>query len=358
MSSEPIASAPQPGEAPPAEFIADAELVLAALNRMEAAVHADRAALAKLRPALAELAVALGSAKRAVTLGAERPLDVAMLLDVLEHRVDAMIEIAGGEPVPQPLTPPPIEPAAPRAEYRLAESRVPTVSDVVSRLGRGDDPHADTPEAGPSVSELQAMVQALSAPPPEADAGPEPAAMAPLPPPQTQPAPAIAPETAETIATADPSPHAAADGTRKAESAWLARAELQAPPAPWPETAVFVLAPALDWPAPSVGPAEPQAAVAVPAAAAAPSEATRDPDIDDLAALLFEPDLDRPAGAETKAGPQQPGPPVAAMTPIAAASTQVPEPKQSSAEQPSSHRHDPLAPLNAMSPEERLALFS
>ncbi len=303
MSSEPIASAPQPSEAPPAEFIADAELVLAALSRMEAAVHADRAALAKLRPALAELAVALGSAKRAVTLGAERPGDVAMLLDVLEHRVDAMIEIAGGEPVPQPLTPPPapsIEPAAPRADYRPAESRVPTVSDVVSRLGRGDDPHADTPEAGPSVSELQAMVQALSAPAPEADAVLEPAAMAPLPPPQTQPALAIAPETAEAIATADPSPHAAADETRKAESAWLAREELQAPPALLPETAVFVLAPALDWPAPSVGPAEPQATVAVPAAAAATSEAMRDPDIDDLAELLFEPDLDRPAGAETQ----------------------------------------------------------
>ena len=182
MSSEPIASAPQASEAPPAEFIADAELVLAALSRMEAAVHADRAALAKLRPALAELAVALGSAKRAVMLGAERPLDVAMLLDMLEHRVDAIAEIAGGEPVPQPLTPPPapsVEPTAPRAEYRPAESRVPTVSDVVSRLGRGNDPQADGAETGPSVSELQAMVQALSAPSPEAEAAPDPAAPSP-----------------------------------------------------------------------------------------------------------------------------------------------------------------------------------
>src|SRR5262245_9240140 len=201
MSSEPIASAPQASEAPRVEFVADAALVLAALNRMETAVHADRSALARLRPALAELAVALGEAKRAVTLGAQRPLDIAVLLDELEHRVDAMIEIAGGEATPDLSAPPPApaddEAAAPRAEIQPAEVRVPTVSDVVSRLGHGDDQRVDTAEVSPSVSELEAMVHALSAPTPEATAAPEP--VAPMPPPQTQAA-------VDSVAPAKPSP--------------------------------------------------------------------------------------------------------------------------------------------------------
>ena len=300
MSSEPIASAPQASEAPPAEFVADAELVLAALSRMESAVQADRAALAALRPALAELAAALRNAKQAVTLDAERPLDIAMLLDALEHRVDAMIEIAGDEPVPSPLMPPPIEPAALRDEVRPAEvAGVPTVSAVVSRLGRDDDSPVGLPEAGPSVSELEAMVQALSAPVPDAAA----------PSPETEASPGM-----EAVATAEPSPSPTTAESSDTESAWLARiAELQA------SLADGVV-----------------------------SEAT--PDIDDLAELLFEPNPDLLAASSA--------PGATASETVAPTTTQEPAPNETAAEKRRSSPHDPLAPLYAMSPEERLALFS
>jgi hypothetical protein len=296
MSSEPIASAPQASEAPPAEFVADAELVLAALSRMESAVQADRAALAALRPALTELAAALRNAKQVVTLGAERPLDIAMLLDALEQRVDAMIEIAGDEPAP----PPPIEPAALRDEVRPAElARVPTVSAVVSRLGRDDDSPVGLPEAGPSVSELEAMVQALSAPVSDAAA----------PSPETEASPGM-----EAVATAEPSPPPTTAESSDTESAWLARiAELQASPAD-----------------------------------GVVSEAT--PDIDDLAELLFEPNPDLPAAS--------PAPDATASETVAPTTTQELAPNEIAAEKRRSPPHDPLAPLYAMSPEERLALFS
>jgi hypothetical protein len=300
MSSEPIASAPQASEAPGPEFIADAELVLAALSRMEAAVQADRAALAALRPALAEFAVALGNAKQAVTLGAERPLDIAMLLDALEQRVDVMIEIAGREPAPPPLPPPPTELAAPRDEDRPAEvARVPTVSAVVSQLGRDDESPVGPPEAAPSVSELAAMVQALSAPVPDAAA----------PSPETEASPGM-----EAVATAEPSPAPTMTESSANESAWLERiAELQALPAD-----------------------------------GVVSGAT--PDIDDLAELLFEPNPNLPAASAVPDAPAS-----ETMVPTTA---QEPAPKETAAETRRSSPHDPLAPLYAMSPEERLALFS
>jgi hypothetical protein len=322
MSSEPIASAPQASEASQGEFIADAELVLAALNRMETAVHADRLALARLRPALAELAVALGNAKRAVTLGAGRPLDVAMLLDELEHRVNATIEIAGAEPVPalsgSPPAPP-IEEAAPHAEHGSAGARVPTVSDVVSRLDRSDDPRGDTAKVTSSVSDLEAMVQALSAPTLDVGAAPNPAAF--MPPPEAQAPPAL-----EAVAPTEPSPPA--PDAVETENAWLAKvAELQAAPAD---------------PAPSEAAAQ------------------RDLDIDDLAELLFEPTPELPVDIEPQTGPPQPSPTsgAAAAATVRSTATQAPEPNENVSEKRRGVAHGPLAPLQAMSPEERLALFS
>ena len=320
MSSEPIASAPQAREAPQAEFVADAELVLAALSRMESAVQADRAALARLRPALAELAGALRNAKQAVTFGAEQPPDIAMLLDALEHRVDAMIEIAGETP-----SPPPIEPAALRDEDR------PAVSAVVSRLGRDEDSPVGTPEAGPSVFELEAMVQALSAPTLETQAPPD----------------------MEAVATTEPSPPATPADTPETESAWLARiSELQASPAPAPQA--LVSEPALG--SPTVEPAEPPTTTTAAPANGVVSKAT--PDIDDLAELLFEPNPDLPVAAEPQAGPQPPAPASAAAEPApdAPAAGQELAPNEPASEKRRSY--DPLAPLYAMSPEERLALFS
>ena len=109
--------------------------------------------------------------------------NAAAMLDEFEHRIDAMIEIAGGAPAeataakPAPI----VEPAAQAPE----SSEVPTVSGVVLRLGPGDaapepavaetDPPADTAvDKGPTVAMLTAMVEALSAsiqtPTPESEA--------------------------------------------------------------------------------------------------------------------------------------------------------------------------------------------
>jgi hypothetical protein len=118
----------------------------------------------------------------------------------------------------------------------------------------------------------------------------------------------------EAVATAEPSPPPTTAESSDTESAWLARiAELQASPAD-----------------------------------GVVSEAT--PDIDDLAELLFEPNPDLPAAS--------PAPDATASETVAPTTTQELAPNEIAAEKRRSPPHDPLAPLYAMSPEERLALFS
>ena len=141
-------------------------------------VRDERAALASLRTSLGEMAQAIARAKAVADSE-----NAAAMLDEFEHRVDAMIEIAGG---------------APAAEQAAEPDQVPTVSDVVLRLGPADTapepavadaaPPADTGGGkGPTVAMLTAMVQALSAsiqtptPEAEADALPKPEAAAPPP---------------------------------------------------------------------------------------------------------------------------------------------------------------------------------
>jgi hypothetical protein len=174
MSNEPMPSEPtgEPatGQTQPQASgrSIDAELVRAAVDRMEAAIGRERSTLDRLRAELAALAEMIAEAKIAVHRRAVKPdaaaaLDVTALLDELEHRVDAMLEL-GGHSRKQPMI---------LDEPSSAEpDRVPTVSGVVSRLGRGgDEPIEETAqlaaEAGErdtsSASMLEAMVLALSA---------------------------------------------------------------------------------------------------------------------------------------------------------------------------------------------------
>ena len=89
MSGAPASSEPAPTSAPTSQT----PLILAALGRIEAVVRDERAALASLRPSLGEMAQAIARAKAVADSE-----NAAAMLDEFEHRVDAMIEIAGGAP--------------------------------------------------------------------------------------------------------------------------------------------------------------------------------------------------------------------------------------------------------------------
>ena len=290
MSSEPIASGAASSEVradatAQAEFDADVEQVLIALGRLDATIRGERGTLGRLRGALRDMAGLLGQAKQSMQPDAKRPLDIGMLLDELEHRLDTMIGLAEAAPT-------------------RAQPRVPTVSGVVSRLGRVDDRAADTGQRqGPTVSELAAMVQALSASVP---AAPETAA----------PEPSVAqPAVAEPIEPAASPPIDAGK------------------PIPEPP---------------------PEPAARPPQAASPEAEA----EVDDVSVFLFGPDLPAVTG-DWKAQPPGPTPAlpvVDLVTPAPAKardSDAVTAPKKQSPDP-----NDPLASLNAMSEWERLALFS
>jgi hypothetical protein len=188
-------------------FSADAELVIAAIARMQAAMRGERAAFARLQGELEAMAKAIAQARAHLQGDAIKPdADVggkgivfAALLDELQLRIDCMQELAGVPFVPGSATAPaaaleplPESPAAETQDQRDAAAgapavdeavpsvpavrgRVPTVSDVVSRLGRTSE--APTPSAHPdettplregardvpTVSMLEAMVEALTA---------------------------------------------------------------------------------------------------------------------------------------------------------------------------------------------------
>jgi hypothetical protein len=148
----------------------DAEVVRAAVDRMEAAIGREHSTVDRLRTELAALQQTLAQAKIAVQQDAVKPaakiegtvFDVAALLDELVHRVDAMLEIGGGRGRKEMTRDE--RPSIPEPD------RVPTVSGVVLRLGReGDDAKETAPAVGgdgerdaSSTSMLEAMVLALS----------------------------------------------------------------------------------------------------------------------------------------------------------------------------------------------------
>ena len=93
--SEIMSGAPSSSE--PAGVSADAALIVAALGRIEAAVRDQGVVLGRLRSALGDMAQAIANAKTVADSET-----AAAMLDEFEHRVDAMIEIAGGAPVTNP----------------------------------------------------------------------------------------------------------------------------------------------------------------------------------------------------------------------------------------------------------------
>jgi len=197
-SSEPLAQTAASPAPVQVDVAADTALILAALGRLEAAVRDGREVLARLRVCLDEMAKAIVRAKAI----ADSPSALS-LLNAFEHRIDAMIQIAGGGEEREAVAakPPAAEAAAvPDDEAAAEPTEVPTVSGVVSRLGTGDETlssSADPPDSGlvdvSNVAKLTAMVQALRDSMPPDEPQPENAPEAASPPPQgAEPATAAA----------------------------------------------------------------------------------------------------------------------------------------------------------------------
>jgi hypothetical protein len=348
-------------------FGADAALILAALDRMEAAMRSERTALGRVRVALGEMAGAVAQAKAALHAHAIGPdaaaevaaLDVAALLDELEHRLDAMIEIAGGiapagapaghgdaQPAPDDGVEPPKDDASETIIHSRNRDRVPTVSGVVSRLGRSHEgfaaPTAVTGDRDvPSVSMLEAMVEALSVSPPAA---------------------------VETTA-APPAAALPGDAVMRESDLLAGLAQLEAFPFLPAEEGAAVIFSAK----PEAKPEPEPAPLATPVEVAVASELQPD----DAGDFLFGP---APEPAALPRGPEpppasepeyewetesefvsvpEPGPlPAAAQPTEPPAAAALPEPGEPAPQIAPQPRHDPLAPLKAMSAEETIALFS
>ena len=150
------------------DLVSDAAAAIAAIGRMEATIRNDRAAFLRLRAEAQAMVRAITGAKAALQAWAIKPdaasggkaAELAALLLDLESRLNAMQFlmdfVCDGE-----------------ANASAHETdHVPTVSDVVSRLGRGSESAAEDrialqPRPGadqvPSVSMLGALVEALAA---------------------------------------------------------------------------------------------------------------------------------------------------------------------------------------------------
>jgi hypothetical protein len=325
MSNEPLPSEPTASEpAPPASGRSvDAELVLAAIDRMEAALRRERVALDRLYAELAAMAQTIAQAKIAVQPGAVKPdaqgaaIEVAALLDELEHRVDAMLEVGGR-----------FSREKTEAVHRPAETSG----------GEGSAP-------GPVI--LEAMVLALSAL--EAVNLPKTAAR------DVEEAPPEEPAQAAEQPALTPKPSAAILPENELMSSF---ARMEAFPIPPRETGTAVIfEPRQRDPAPIVSVQSqpgPVAQISIEQAADG-----------DLADFLFDPpshgsadpanaepaDDSDPASFLLESLPQPPAAAPALPTPPSG-------PPKSAGAAPAAARADPLAPLNAMTAAEKIALFS
>jgi hypothetical protein len=385
--SEITSGAPPSSE--PAGFSADAALILAALSRIGTVVRDEQAALKRLRAALADMAQAIANAKTVADSET-----AAAMLDEFEHRVDAMIELAGGSAVaaevaamPEPAEAIPAEASEPAAAPAADSDQVPTVSGVVLRLGPGDEappqaaeepapPDELAADQGPTVAMLTAMVEALSAsiqtpatveaPAAEPAALPDNAAehetallasfermeTRPFPPPEegtavifsprpmAEPIADVAPEVPvpepEQAIVSEPVPEQAFAPEPMPEPTAPAAMELEAaPPMPEPAAAVdtdFDPTDFLFGPEPEPDPAE------------SLLDPTPQPGVS-RAVLLPQPEFVSPS-------PEPPDPPEAEQPQAMAPAPVAEEPE------PAPAPHDPLHALKAMTPEERLAIFS
>ena len=247
MSSETTSSAMISGDsAAPArgKVSPDAALILEALGRLESAVQDERAVLDRLRVALRDMAQTIAMAKALADSET-----AAALLDEFEHRIDAMIEIAGGAPEAAEVAPVAVaeahaEPPAPEAEPPAAEhDEVPTVTGVVSRLGPDRDPfneavvnalHAaeGADQHAPSVAMLKAMVEAMGVASQTAEAAPE----------------VVEPQHVETDHVAEPPQAIEAEHAAAPMPLPVVDIEPPEPAAEVPEPVAAVDDAALDWP--------------------------------------------------------------------------------------------------------------
>jgi hypothetical protein len=183
MSNEPVrnqasfddsADRPAPGgPAVPlrASLAADAELVLSAIHRIEAAIYNGLATppMDRLRALADEMAQDIAETRLAIALDHEygaRTLNIETLLGRLDSRIAAML--AAAAPAAQTTADareadPAVAADEPPMLATTEPDRVPTVSGVVAHLGREAEMPA-TPPAGrpPSLSILEAMVEALA----------------------------------------------------------------------------------------------------------------------------------------------------------------------------------------------------
>ena len=373
----------------------DAERMLAAVGRMESAVRGERDTLERLRAHLGEILNAIEGARAAADAAAASQ---TALLRSLEGCIKEMSELVGavslggkpGSADAPPIAQPPPRPADEQAFFEAMrershvepvpapeadDPRVPTVSDVVSQLGRaGDASTADEAASGnaatggevTTVAMLETMVEALAAS-----------------------MPAAAPAEPEAM------PEAAASSRRDPIMpevellSSLARVEAM-PLLPAEMGTAVIFAPKPDFaatPPDQAQPAEPDPQT--PPAAEAPAgqnleatpsgEPANEPLAQagepDLEMLLFEPQPETdPAGflLESTAWDHDPPQLQATSEPAAAPepppAEQEPEARPAPAAAPRQRedlrqdlrqdlRHDPLAPLKAMSDEEKIALF-
>jgi hypothetical protein len=305
----------------------------AAVDHLQAAVSQDHDTLERLRAGLAGLAFAVARAKAAPIEpedAAGGKLDVAALLGDFEARLAGLRALLD---MPAPDQP---------APDQSAPSEVPTVSHVVSQLGRGEDSAAPSP-ADATVSALGAMVEKLAA------------SMFPRPPP-AEPAPVL---------DAPPSTAAPPRAPLLPENDLMSSfARMESVPHLPVEvgTAVIFDRPAGPEPAaaaaPEVAPQDGSArdaaatptamALAAPVAesAAAPEPAAEPVDLDPAGILGQPPSVPvrTEAGAETDNDPAG-----FLLEPVPAPPAPQPQPKIP---------HDPLAPVKALSDVEKIALFS
>jgi len=287
----------------------DAEL-RAAVERMQAALGHDGDTLERLRAGLADLALAVARAKALEIepeAAAPGKLDVAALLNEFEARVAGLIALVDV----------PVQNAA-------EDDAVPTVSHVVSRLGRGEEA---TPTQSADVSALGAMVEKLAAsmfpePPPQADAASSDAV-----PPAAEPElpqPPLLPELdlMSNFARMESVPHLPAE---------IGTAVIFEPKPPEPV-------------------AEPQEAPAAEIVAPpAPEAAIESTDLDPAGIL------DQPPAPGTDADGDPAG---FLLEPLPAAAPPVTAPEPAPIQPQPKIPHDPLAPLKALSDVEKIALFS
>ena len=150
MSNDPVSKAPVALAAPDLGTATgvpsgETEKVLAALARMEDALRSDGGALDRVRTDLAEMASALAQAKSALDANNPEAADrLGSLLRTLEGRLGSLVDLVGAASAQVSVDKAAAEtgqPPPPQSDALQAHGdpdRVPTVSNVVSRLGRAE----------------------------------------------------------------------------------------------------------------------------------------------------------------------------------------------------------------------------